>query len=316
MLRLKFLIAICFVGIGVAQAQSDSVLLASVKQTVHYLSQDSLEGRGNYTISLHKAARYIKQRFLDAGLQPFNGEQFFQYHSLHNQKKEQDSSQTVLAKDILVNVVGWLPGISKQSEIVIFSAHFDHVGIQEGVVYNGANDNASGIAALLALAEYFGKQQSHQRTLLFCAFSGEELGLLGSNAFLPFIEPDSVVAVINIEMVGKAQFGKGNFFITGAHHSNLQAIFRQNLKGKARIVTEPDAKKNLFFRSDNLPFAQHGIPAHTVMSSDDSEPCYHQPCDDAKQINYENIVAVVKAIAEGSSTIIRGKDTPRRLKKI
>ena len=148
-------------------------------------------------------------------------------------------------------MIGVLEGRSKPGEAIIFSAHYDHVGIQKGAIHNGANDNASGTTALLLLADYFAKRNDNERTLIFCAFAGEELGLFGSSAFVPHINTDSVIAVINIEMIGVSSVGRNAFFITGAEHSNMGMNYcKKQLKGKARIRREPDVASN--FLSDQI----------------------------------------------------------------
>lgn len=215
----------------------------------------------------------------------------------------------------LYNIVGMLPGKTRSKEIVIFSAHYDHVDRdldgKEGVIYNGANDNASGVAALLALAKYYAGKNDNQRTLVFCLFAAEELGLIGSTAFSTVIDPRTVKAVINLEMLGRTNaVGKKAFFITGEGNSTLSSIFSRNLKDDKVRNRWYNDQTNLFARSDNYPFFQAGIPAHSIMCSDDKEPCYHQACDDADSIDYPNMVEVIRAIVKASQTIIAGTDTP------
>jgi Zn-dependent M28 family amino/carboxypeptidase len=161
-----------------------------------------------------------------------------------------------------------LPGKSKPKEIVIFSAHYDHVGIssinKKDSIMNGANDNASGVTAVLMLAEYFARQGNNERTILFCAFAGEELGLIGSKNFRNYLIPESIVAVINIEMIGVPQYGKGIFFITCTKYSDLPALLKENMKGfNVKVKPEPNQNKLLFQRSDNFSFVLKRVPAHT-----------------------------------------------------
>jgi len=222
----------------------------------------------------------------------------------------------------LYNVIGMLPGRNLAQEAVIFSAHYDHVenalGGISAELFNGANDNASGTAAVLALAKYFSMRKDNERTIIFCLFAGEELGLLGSKAFVNQIEPESIKAVINIEMIGMTNAtGKNAFMVTGSFYSSLADILRKNLQGeKFKVLNLNYDAKLLFQRSDNYPFAMEGIPAHSIMCSDDNEPCYHKPCDDAKRINFENMAAVTRAIAKSCTSLLSGKDTPSRIKKI
>jgi len=298
-----------------AQLSSDSIRQEDLEKTLNYFTADSLKGRGNFTPQLYQAAHFIKNNFQQNGLQTFTGfHGYFQPFLVNNSKATiNDSVNGYDPEKVLLNVVGVLEGKSKRGETIIFSAHYDHIGIKNREVYNGANDNASGTAALLALAGYFASRNDNQRTLIFCAFAGEELGLYGSSAFVPFVNADSVVAVINIEMIGKTSVGKNAFFVTGNAYSDVAKIIEKNLKGKAKVKREPDVEKELFKRSDNYPFALKGIPAHSIMSSDDSDPCYHSTCDDVKNLDIKNMTNLVRFIAIGTQTLISGIDRPKRI---
>ncbi len=201
------------------------------------------------------------------------------------------------------NVVGQIKGKTKPEEVIIISAHYDHEGVFEtkkkkDSIMNGANDNASGTTALLQLAKHFSLQQNNERTILFCAFSGEELGLLGAEAFSRELDTKKVVAMFNLEMLGVNQFGKNKVFITGEEYSALPSLLSKELnKAGLKVIREPDVEKRLFQRSDNFPFAQKGIAAHTIMASDDDEKCYHEPCDDIKRIDFSNLNTIIKGIA-------------------
>ncbi len=219
------------------------------------------------------------------------------------------------------NVVAMLPGRSKPNEIVAFSAHYDHEGVfkrgrKKDSIMNGANDNASGTTALMMLARYYAQVADNERTLLFCAFSGEELGLLGSKAFVEEIETDSIVANINIEMIAIPQYGRNDIFITGPAESELPAILEKNLrKHQMRVKPGPSEEKLLYRRSDNFSFAKKGVPAHSIMSSDDDDKCYHQPCDDLDRVDIAHMTAVIKGIIVATKTLVSGEETPKRIAK-
>jgi peptidase M28-like protein len=219
---------------------------------------------------------------------------------------------------VLYNVVGILPGRSKTSEAIIFSAHYDHIdsdpsGNSFGI-FNGANDNASGTTAVLELARYFSKRNDNERTIIFCLFAGEELGLLGSERFATLVSRENVKAVINIEMIGKTNAtGKERFFVTGSGFSDLERIITKNLEGeKVQSALRKSDPAHLFQRSDNYPFYQKGIVAHSIMCSDDNDPCYHQTCDTSEGIDFTNMTSIIKAIAKACRTLISGEDTPKR----
>jgi Peptidase family M28 len=220
--------------------------------------------------------------------------------------------------NVMFNMVGLLKGKTKPSEIVIFSAHYDHLGVNQQLkgdsIYNGANDNASGVAAMLSLAAYYAAKNDNERTLMFCAFAGEEIGLRGSYNFADIVRPDNIKAMINLEMLGKYTVGKpGEFFITGEKNSDLKKIMQESLNSPGHLILEEPAANNLFRRSDNYPFALKGIPAHSIMTSYDNEPCYHQPCDEISGVNAGVMSVVLKNIITGCKKIISGERTPKRI---
>lgn len=307
---------ICLGTFGRAQAGMDTITEAQVGRWLQFLASDSLGGRGNYSSGLDTAAHFIADGFRQWQLQPLPGlDTYFHTYILEEEQKRRSQNAGGPGQSPLANVVALLPGRSKPDEWVIFSAHYDHLGTIDGTIYNGANDNASGTAALMALAQYYSLRADNERTLVFCAFSGEELGLLGSTAFALHIAPEQIKAVINLEMLGRHNtVGRQAIFITGAHYSDFAKIFQRNVKGiKFKVRSEPDAYKQLFRRSDNFPFALKGIAAHTLMSSDDDDACYHNACDDLDRIDIPNLVQTIRAVATGVATIVSGSDTPKRI---
>lgn len=216
---------------------------------------------------------------------------------------------------VLNNIVAVLPGLSKAHEAIIFSAHYDHIAMDENGrrgLYNGANDNASGVTALLQLAKYYALKGPQERTIIFIAFAGEELGLMGSKVFTQKIIDEQIAGVVNIEMIGKHNaVGKNAFFITGQRISSMPEIFYRNLFGsEVRIMPESSAHRDLFARSDNFSFYKKGIPAHSIMCSDDEDPCYHQTCDDAHLIDIENMTVIIRSIVKAAGSLVNGTDMP------
>lgn len=324
---IKVLLCVCFFSKADAQFVSTDTSMISVELLsthLNFLANDSLKGRGNYTRELHVAAGYIASQFraLDLYvLSPLTS--YYQPFTDKGRSRKSGHSDTLLATDyqqVLNNVIGVLPGTTRPNEIIIFSAHYDHIGSTGAApeaIFNGANDNASGVAAMLTLAQYYANRKDNSRTLIFCAFAGEELGLLGSKLLAKGMNSKAIVCMINLEMLGRhARKDKNTFFITGAHYSDLAKIMRKNLKGAAvKIIREPSMDKQLFERSDNHPFALKGVPAHTIMSSDDDDDCYHQTCDKVHRLNVGHMQAVVQAVATGVETIINGTDTPLRIRR-
>jgi hypothetical protein len=223
----------------------------------------------------------------------------------------------------LANVVGVLPGKSRKDEYVIFSAHYDHLGIGKpdakgDSIYNGANDDAAGTTAVIMLANYFSRLNNNERTLLFVAFTAEEIGGFGSQYFSKQINPEKTVAMFNIEMIGtQSNWGKNSAYITGYEKSDFGKILQANLEGSNfRFEPDPYPKQNLFYRSDNATLAALGVPAHTISTSKmDNEPNYHQQSDEIETLDMNNMAEIIKAIAISSKTIVSGKDTPTRVEK-
>jgi Zn-dependent M28 family amino/carboxypeptidase len=223
----------------------------------------------------------------------------------------------------LANVVGVLPGKSRKDEYVIFSAHYDHLGIGKpgangDSIYNGANDDAAGTTAVIMLASYFSKLHNNERTLIFVTFTAEEIGGFGSQYFSKQIDPGKAVAMFNIEMIGTAsKWGTNSAYITGYERSDFGKILQSNLE-RTGFHFEPDPypKQNLFYRSDNATLAALGVPAHTISTSKmDSEPNYHKQSDEIETLDMNNMAEIIKAIALSSKTIVSGKDTPQRIEK-
>ena len=221
------------------------------------------------------------------------------------------------------NVVAVLPGKSRKNEIVVFSGHYDHLGVGKpnavgDSIYNGANDDAAGTTAVITLANYFAKLKNNERTLIFVAFTAEETGGYGSQYFSKQLDADKVVAMFNLEMIGtESKWGKNSAYITGYEKSDFGKILQNNLSGSAfHFEPDPYPKENLFYRSDNATLAALGVPAHTISTSKmDNEPTYHKQSDDITSIDINNMTEIIKAIALSSKTIISGKDTPSRVEK-
>jgi Peptidase family M28 len=229
-----------------------------------------------------------------------------------------------IAESKLFNVVGVLPGKSKKDEYVIFSGHYDHLGIGKpndaiDSIFNGANDDAAGTTAVMMLANYFGKIKNNERTIIFVAFTAEESGGFGSTYFSKQLNPDKVVAMFNIEMIGtESKWGTNSAYITGYEKSDMGKLLQANLTGsKFKFEPDPYPEQNLFYRSDNATLAALGVPAHTISTSKmDSEKFYHTQEDEIETLDMNNMAEIIKAVAISATSIINGKDTPSRVAKV
>jgi hypothetical protein len=223
----------------------------------------------------------------------------------------------------LFNVAGMIPGKSKPNEYVIFSGHYDHLGIVKAMqgdsIANGADDDASGTTAVISLAKYYKKLNNNERTLIFVAFTAEEIGGYGSQYFSKQLNADQVVAMFNIEMIGKdSKFGPNSAFITGFERSDFGPILQKNLEGtEFKFYPDPYPQQNLFYRSDNATLAALGVPAHSISTDQiDSDKLYHSVKDEFSSLDVKNIISTIRAIALSSRSIVSGKDTPTRVAKL
>lgn len=219
----------------------------------------------------------------------------------------------------LSNVVGQISG-KRANEIVLFSAHYDHLGIRgtEGdTIYNGANDDASGTTAVIALAKYFKNLGTQpERTIMFAAFTAEEGGGYGSKYFSQQLNPDEIVAMFNIEMIGKpAVSGPNTAWVTGFDKSSFGELLQKAVEGtEYEFYADPYPDQNLFYRSDNATLARLGVPAHSISTTPiDVDKDYHQASDEVSTLDLAHMTNTIKAIAAAATGMISGDDTPTRV---
>ena len=295
--------------------ETTSVIIDStqVRKHLYTLASDEMQGRRSGTVGIERAAQYIETEFKRLGLKTYDTlSSFRQTFTFKNRRTQEEIVSS--------NIIGVLEGKSKKEELVIISAHYDHLGIRakEGVVdsiYNGANDDASGVTGILALAEYF-KKVGNERTLVFAAFTAEEMGLIGSTHFGKGIEASKFVAGINLEMIGKTpSFGPNTAWLTGFERSDFGKIIQKNLIGTGyQLFPDPYKKFNLFFRSDNASLARLGVPSHTFSTTPiDVDEDYHQVSDEVETLDIAVITQTIQAVAVGTQSIISGEDTPTRV---
>ena len=228
-------------------------------------------------------------------------------------------------RQTLQNVAAILPGKSRPNEYVIFSGHYDHLGVMSkdrqgnlltDSIFNGANDDAAGTTAMMLLAKYFSKVKDNERTLIFVAFTAEEVGGFGATYFSNQLNPEEIVAMFNIEMIGtESKWGKNSAYITGYEKTSMGDILQKNLEGTGfTFYPDPYTTQNLFYRSDNATLARLGVPAHTISTSKmDNEPNYHKASDEVSTLDIDNMTMIIKSIALSARSIISGKDTPSRV---
>ena len=318
MKRDYLLLALLLVG-NITFAQSpieralNTINRSSAEATINFLASDELQGREAGFHGSRVTSEYIVSLLQWMGVSPLADSYFqpFDAYRKERQKKGRlevhpDSiaklKQEVHQKLSMRNVLGMIPG-KNTKEYVIVGAHFDHLGIDPALdgdqIYNGADDNASGVSAVLQIARAFlASGQQPERNVIFAFWDGEEKGLLGSKYFVqtcPFLS--QIKGYLNFDMIGRnnkpQQPKQVVYFYTAAHPA-----FGDWLKGDIRkysLQLEPDyrAWENPIGGSDNGSFAKVGIPI--IWYHTDGHPDYHQPSDHADRLNWDKIVEITKA---------------------
>ena len=269
---------------GVASAQSPQQ--ERLEKHVYFMASDSLKGRGAGTVNADKAARYIVREFEGMGLAPFFEEGYYQPF----ERKGTDTYK---------NVVGIIPGNDPvlKDEYIVVGAHYDHLGIKGGKIYNGADDNASGMATVIEVARLLKAREGElKRSVIIAAFDGEEEGLWGSTELARKLDLDKVRLMMSIDMVGWLHKGK-TLQLEGA------ATIRdgkQLLEAEARKIQLDVKAKNfetaIFTATDTQSFAEKGVPTLAVTTGLKSP--YHKPEDDAELIDYPGMDKITSYMAD------------------
>lgn len=280
----------------------------ALRAHVAFLASDSLEGRAAPSRGEKIAAEYIAAQFQIAGLDPIDGVSYFQEGLVTPPRRSQTSGP---AEPLPVrNVIGVLRGADPElgASCLIVSAHYDHLGERPGLegdgIYNGANDNASGVAAVIEIARALSSRRARlKRTVVFIAFAAEERGRLGSRYYVehPVCPPEKTVAGINLEQLGRTDDVTGpvagTAYVTGYDYSDVGPLLAEagHRVGIQFLKHETNSDK-FFTGSDNLSLALAGVPAHTV-SVGFIFPDYHRPGDHWDKLDYEHMARVVRGVA-------------------
>ena len=298
-------------------APAPTVSAAFVRATLAALADDSMQGRLTGTPGAARAARLIAQQMTDTHLIPAGDSGYYQRVPLlvmADRLELPPSAADTVGKNIVIdaNVLGMLRGTDPalRNEVVLVDAHYDHLGIGRPVkgdsIYNGADDDASGVVAVLAIARALAAGPPPKRSILFVATTGEEVGLLGTRwliAHFP-VPLDSVKANLEIEMIGRPDplIGTGHAWLTGSERTTMGPTFKA--AGLA-IFPDPHPEQHFFERSDNIAYAELGIPAQTL-SSYGLHTDYHAPSDDLAHADIEHMTAVIGAAIEAVRLLANG----------
>ena len=221
-----------------------------------------------------------------------------------------DPGQDVVVEAATTNAIGWLQGSDPEAGIVMISAHLDHLGIVDGVMMPGANDDASGTAAVMELAHALASGAQPKRSVLFVAYGAEELGLLGSKYFAdhPPVPLDRIVANLEIEMIGQQDpnMPAGVMMMTGFDRSDFGPLMKSR---GALVAPDPYPEQNFFQRSDNYSLALRGIVAHTI-SGWATIPTYHSAEDSIANLDIPFMTAAIQSLVEPLRALADGDFTP------
>ena len=308
-------ILVILIAIVVFSCKETQVNSVSMKEDVAILANDSLNGRKTGSDGERKAANYIAKRFEDLGLQPKGSEGFFQKFTYKASKNpHQEAEFTAENNDSTKtgqNVIAYLD--NKAENTVVIGAHYDHLGMggegslyREGeAIHNGADDNASGVAMMLHLADSLQKKGSPKNNnYLFIAFSGEEEGLLGSNYFVknPTIDTKKVTYMLNMDMVGRLN-SENTLAVYGVGTS---PIFKQAVNANARELKIAENESGVG-PSDHTSFYLADIPVLHFFTGQHED--YHKPSDDAEKVNFEGM----KIVSNYIFSIIKDLDNQPKL---
>jgi Peptidase family M28 len=281
-----------------AKAPHRDRLANHIRAEMEFLSNDALQGRGSGTHDELVAAVYLASELREHGIAPMGDQGGY----IQNVSGEFEFFRGGKKQWTTRNVIGVIPGRDPQlkDQVILLSAHLDHIGVRQPVngdnIYNGADDDASGCIAVLQIARALARGKAPRRTVIFAFFGSEETGGQGDQYFLahPPVPLDHIVANLEFEMIGRADpaVQPDQLWLTGFDRTNLGPELA--LHG-AKLVADPHPNENFFQRSDNYALAQKGIVAQTV-SSFGLHKDYHQPSDDISHIDFTHMEQAIRSM--------------------
>lgn len=308
----------------------DRIDTARVRRHIAILAADSMEGRLTGSPGMERAARYLEAQYKAAGLVPTGDSGSYRQHiPLRTAQGPNAATGRVRPAPVesweawnalppeqrlrTQNIAGVIQGSDPvlRDEVVLVTAHYDHIGIGRAVdgdsINNGADDDASGNVALLEIARALQQGPRPKRTILFMSITGEEVGGFGTRWYLqhPLRPLDKTVVDLNIEMIGNADSlagGVGKAWLTGYERSELGDLLADN---GIPLVADPRPGQSFFTRSDNAAFARIGIPAHSLSSYNLITP-YHSPKDEPSVMNVTHMARVIEATARAVRLLADG----------
>ena len=272
-------------------AKAQITIERKLAQHTYTLASDLLEGRKAGTEHSRNAAEYIIKQWQEIGVEPYYDTTFLQaFHNNH-----------------FYNIVGIIRGNDSvlKNEYIIVGAHYDHLGVQNGNIYNGADDNASGVAVLIELARKLKEDQANlKRSIILIAFDAEETGLIGSTYFAKHLEmpTKNVKLMISIDMVGWYKTsGKLEYLGSGTIKGGKEILMNPQIIPDGLNVVCKCFETSIFTATDTYPFAMRGIPTLAVTTGLKSP--YHKPEDESHLIDYDGMALITEHLKNVITTI-------------
>lgn len=274
---------------------------ARIMEDLRVLAHDSMEGRQTGEAGNLKAREYILAAFREAGLRepPGGFEQPFQFRG------RRDTTQVTLG----ANVVGYVPGTDPAAGSMILTAHFDHVGVRNGEVYNGADDNASGTVGLISMARYVADNPL-RHTVVFAALDAEEMGLRGARAFVGAGWPEEMAVNVNMDMISRSD---SLLFAAGTYHYPRLRPILESVGNRPPVLLrfghdQPgmEGVQDWTRSSDHAPFHALGVPF--IYFGVEDHPDYHRSTDDVEAIDPGFYINAIRLVL--SSVLALDQDLP------
>ena len=306
-------------------AQENLIYANSINNTdlykhIEVLSSDSLEGRETGKPGQKMAAEYIANQFKKIGVPPYKRKTYYQKFKVKSERhicKCDDCDLTFFKRIFKANqtirgenVLGYIEGSDLKDELLIITAHYDHLGKHDSLIFNGADDDASGVSAALEIAEAFmlAKKEGNgpRRSILIMPVSGEEKGLLGSRYYTdnPIYPLESTVANLNIDMIGRLDdwHDNGNYvYLIGSDRLSYD-LHDLNEKINNEYIgidldyrfNDKDDPNRYYYRSDHYNFAKNNIPVIFYFNGVHED--YHKPSDTIEKLDFDKINTITKLI--------------------
>jgi Zn-dependent M28 family amino/carboxypeptidase len=291
-------------GKTTAAPASKTLDSAQLLEDVRVLSADSMEGRGMGTKGGAMARAYVARRFADAGLKPL-GASFEQTFEV--------PSRAGGAAKSGVNLVGYVKGDRHPERFIVVTAHYDHLGVREGVIYNGADDNASGVAVLLQLAARTGGARRPENSIIFAALDAEELGLVGARALVKQLQAEKRDLALNVNLDMVSRSDRGELYVAGAHATPALRPLLERVAARAPVKLllghdRPEQGHDDWTnQSDQFAFHKAGVPFIYFGVEDHKD--YHKPTDDFEAVTTTFFIHAAETILDAVETLDKNLST-------